>query len=349
MINILAREDVCESGNDYNNQQWGVRISAIFVVMFASAFGSLFPIIATRFPAMRIPPLCFFIAKYFGSGVIVATAFIHLLEPASDALGNECLGGVFAEYPMAFGICLISLMVMFFGELIAYRWFEDKVVPQNEAHTHSHFGDTDVYLGGSTKDEDTKLAKIDDLQLPKSEISLSDEETLEGKERYLGSLFNVLVLDFGVIFHSVFVGLTLAVSGDEFKTLYIVVTFHQLFEGLGLGSRVAMIEWPRLSWHKWIPWILSAAYSLTTPIAIGIGLGVRNSFPPNSRTALITNGVFDSISAGILIYTGIVELMAREFLFGDEFKGEYKFRNMMAAYGTMSTGAGLMALLGKWA
>jgi hypothetical protein len=27
---------------------------------------------------MRVPPLAFFITKYFGSGVIIATAFIHV-------------------------------------------------------------------------------------------------------------------------------------------------------------------------------------------------------------------------------------------------------------------------------
>ena len=37
-------------------------------------------------------------AKYFGSGVIIATAFIHLLSPAFEELGSECLVGTWAEY-----------------------------------------------------------------------------------------------------------------------------------------------------------------------------------------------------------------------------------------------------------
>jgi hypothetical protein len=35
---------------------------------------------AARTKRMRVPPLAFFIAKYFGSGVIIATAFIHVRE-----------------------------------------------------------------------------------------------------------------------------------------------------------------------------------------------------------------------------------------------------------------------------
>lgn len=64
-------------------------------------------------------------------------------------------------------------------------------------------------------------------------------------EEYMAQLTSVFILEFGVVFHSIFIGLTLAVSGDKFVTLYIVLVFHQMFEGLGLGSRLAMILWPR--------------------------------------------------------------------------------------------------------
>lgn len=127
-------------------------------------------------------------------------------------------------------------------------------------------------------------------------------------------------MEFGVIFHSVFIGLSLAVAGDEFNTLFIVLVFHQMFEGLGLGTRIADTPWDET--RRWTPWLLALAYSVTTPIAVAIGIGVRHSFTPEGRTALIANGCFDAISAGILIYTGIVELMAHEFLYSNQFKGE---------------------------
>lgn len=37
-------------------------------------------------------------AKYFGSGVIIATAFIHLLSPALEELGSPCLGAEWQVY-----------------------------------------------------------------------------------------------------------------------------------------------------------------------------------------------------------------------------------------------------------
>jgi zinc transporter 1/2/3 len=87
---------------------------------------------------------------------------------------------------------------------------------------------------------------------------------------------------------------------------------------------------------------------LSTPIAIAIGLGVRNSYPPEGRTTLIVNGVFDSISAGILIYTALVELMAHEFMFSHSMR-QAPIRDVLAAFALLCMGAALMAVLGKWA
>ncbi len=78
----------------------------------------------------------------------------------------------------------------------------------------------------------------------------------------------IAILEFGVIFHSVIIGLTLGSAGDEFPVLYPVIVFHQSFEGLGIGARLSAIPFPKRV--SWMPWTLCAAYGLTTPIAIAI-------------------------------------------------------------------------------
>ncbi len=171
-------------------------------------------------------------------------------------------------------------------------------------------------------------------------------EHMTDDEHFAAQMTALFILEFGVIFHSIFIGLTLAVAGEEFNVLYIVLVFHQTFEGLGLGSRLATAEWPRKK--AWMPWALGSAYGFTTPIAIAVGLGVRTTFIPGSQRTTIVNGVFDSISAGILIYTGLVELMAHEFMFNPEMR-KSSMKMLLFAYFCMCLGAGLMALLGKWA
>ena len=221
--------------------------------------------------------------------------------------------------------------------------------PQNELLSPSTEGDEETGEGPSRTISNSGIpGRQDDFTYPPGgEDHLGHQRDHELDDDHIAAQMTALfILEFGVIFHSVFIGLTLAVTGDEFNVLYIVLVFHQTFEGLGLGSRLATADWPRKK--NWMPWALGTAYGFATPIAIAIGLGVRATFTPGSQRTMIVNGVFDSISAGILIYTGLVELMAHEFMFNPEMR-KASIRMMLFAFLCMCLGAGLMALLGKWA
>ncbi|SMN21088.1 similar to Saccharomyces cerevisiae YLR130C ZRT2 Low-affinity zinc transporter of the plasma membrane [Maudiozyma saulgeensis] len=376
LLTFLNKRDTdslptCDTESDYNGSD-NLRILAVFMILISSALGSFFPILSSRYSFIKLPQWCFFLAKFFGSGVIVATAFVHLLSPASDALGNECLGGTFAEYPWAFGIALMTLFALFFTEIVSH-FFITKAYSDTGLHEHENddsenendYSSVEMNNVGEKLEKKTSNDTIEPTDVVQSPsvipganhyshaVDHNDPEQLHGetddyqKERYATQILAVTILEFGIVFHSVFVGLSLAVAGEEFNTLFIVLIFHQMFEGLGLGTRLAETKWPESKTYT--PWIMALGFTLTTPIAVAIGIGVRHSFVPGSRKALISNGVFDAISAGILIYTGLVELMAHEFLFSNQFRGENGFKKMIAAYICMCLGAGLMALLGKWA
>ena len=76
----------------------------------------------------------------------------------------------------------------------------------------------------------------------------------------------------------------------------------EMFEGLGLGSRLAGLNLPPNL--RWARYAAGAFYSICTPIGIAIGIGARNSYNGNGVTANIVSGVLDATSAGILLYTG---------------------------------------------
>jgi solute carrier family 39 (zinc transporter), member 1/2/3 len=135
-----------------------------------------------------------------------------------------------------------------------------------------------------------------------------------------------------------------------------------MFEGLGVGSRLAYMKLP--SQYRWAPIVGGLLYGITTPIGIAVGLGIRSTYNPGTAKASIVSGVLDSLSSGILIYTGLVEvgmlsfhlqskltcaqLLAHEFLFNKEMLyGPTK--QLVYAICTMLLGCGLMALLGRWA
>jgi zinc transporter 1/2/3 len=361
---------VCETGNSYDGRI-GLRVAAIFIIWLGSTVGSVFPVYANRHKGLKVPEWTFFVAKYFGSGVIVATAFIHLLGPAENALRNPCLTGPITNYSWAEGIILMTVFVLFFIELMVMRYgnFEHDHEHEN-MHDHGHIEPSHAELDTLNEDEistiegkpaapgveptaamrtrsrSTHAPGEDHLGHARQHNDIEEVDNPFSLEDYRAQMTAIFILEFGIIFHSVFIGLTLAVAGQEFNTLFIVLVFHQTFEGLGLGSRLAVTPWPEK--RRWTPYILALAYGFSTPIAIAVGLGVRKTYPPGSQTTLIVNGVFDSISAGILIYTGLVELMAHEFMFSNAMR-KAKLKVVLAAFGLMCLGAGLMALLGKWA
>ncbi|CAG8815159.1 20845_t:CDS:2, partial [Dentiscutata erythropus] len=154
-------------------------------------------------------------------------------------------------------------------------------------------------------------------------------------------IIGISILEFGICMHSLIIGMALSVAGDEFVPLFVALIFHQLFEGLGIGSRVAELKFPP---NSYAPWLMSLAYGTTTPAGILIGLLIRDSYNPNSGTALIVQGVFDSVSAGILLYAAMVELIANDFIYDSGFQKIPK-SDQITAFSCLIVGAGIMSLI----
>lgn len=369
-------------GNDYNGHL-GARISALFVIMVTSLLCTLFPVVATRIKRLRVPVYVYLFARYFGAGVIIATAFIHLLDPAYDEIGPaSCVGmtGGWAEYSWPPCLALVMVMLTFLLDFGA-EWYVDKkynmghghgdnieetITTAGDKHRHEIVGEDGAvsrpsqshqFLHSADQDGTAAPAAVvapnsstaDDASNDKLDVEKVEYASSANDRAFHEQFAAFLILEFGVIFHSVIIGLNLGVVGDEFSTLYPVIVFHQAFEGLGIGARLSAIPFPARpgKFLKALPWLLCVAYGLTTPLAIAIGLGVRTTYNGSSFTANIVSGVLDSVSAGILIYTGLVELLARDFLFNPERSRDVKRVTFMLI--CLFLGTAIMALLGKWA
>jgi zinc transporter 1/2/3 len=129
------------------------------------------------------------------------------------------------------------------------------------------------------------------------------------------------------------------------STLYPVLVFHQSFEGLGISARLSTVPFPRK--QAWMPGALCLLYGLTTPVAIAIGLGVWMTYMPKSKVSMIVQGVLNAVSAEFLIYSGLVELLAKDFLFDPKRTKQFVRLSLMVVY--VFLGAEIMALIGYWA
>ncbi|KAK2060492.1 ZIP zinc/iron transporter [Colletotrichum caudatum] len=339
-----------------------LRIASIFIILVASLLGGFLPIVLARTSRMHVPKMTFFIFKYVGTGVIIATAWMHLLSPGVEALHNECLAPMLGDYDWAFAIGLMTVMLMFLIEMVASNL-------ASSAFSHGHDHDLDHgAVAVKSKDQTESEAcpheigdaergngfvdfqKVpglpDDVSYPPGGRDhlghARDHKEGDSHSGLAGQLIAIFILEFGVVFHSIFIGLVLATS-DELVVLLIVLTFHQFFEGLGLGSRLATATWPPHG--RWWPHILATIYGLSTPLAIAVGIAAK---PNSAQTQTLVNGIFDSISAGILMYTGLVELLAHEFMFNPQMRNS-PLKVQLFAFGCVALGACVMAILANWA
>jgi zinc transporter 1/2/3 len=160
------------------------------------------------------------------------------------------------------------------------------------------------------------------------------------------ALLQCLLLEAGILFHSIFIGMALSVStGPPFAVLLLAISFHQTFEGLALGSRISALVFPPGSIK---PWLMALAYGTTTPVGQAIGLAIHGLYDPASETGLLTVGVMNAISSGLLLFAGLVELLAEDFL-SEASYSTLRGRRRVQACGSVVAGATLMALVGAWA
>ncbi|KAF3394674.1 Zinc-regulated transporter 2 [Penicillium rolfsii] len=353
-----------------------LHVAALFIILATSTIACAFPILATRFPRLRIPPSFLFFVSHFGTGVLIATAFVHLLPTAFTSLGDPCLSTFWTtDYPaMPGAIALGGIFIVTLAEMVfspaqhicrggkssstkqdPSSGFDKEQPPGRPATTitgtrqlirsqdqasglstldgRAHLRDMGPLIGRSTSisramsrvghnsEKIVRVASAPEIQTHREtdngviheDIERHDHSfELTPEQKQKKETMQVYLLEMGILFHSVFIGMSLSVSiGNEFVILLIAIVFHQTFEGLALGSRIASLPW---SERQLQPWIMSLAYGCTTPIGQAIGLATHTLYSPDSEVGLLLVGVMNAISAGLLIFASLVELMSEDFL-----------------------------------
>lgn len=87
-------------------------------------------------------------------------------------------------------------------------------------------------------------------------------------------------------------------------------------------------------------------FSVTTPFGIALGIGLSNVYSDTSPTSLIVEGLLNAVSAGLLNYMALVDLLASDFM-GPKLQQNMKLQ--IWSYIAVLLGAGGMSLMAKWA
>ncbi|PWA35520.1 iron-regulated transporter [Artemisia annua] len=151
------------------------------------------------------------------------------------------------------------------------------------------------------------------------------------------------VLELGIVVHSVVIGLSMGASDNmcTIRPLVAALCFHQFFEGMGLGGCILQADY-----EMKMKGILVFFFSVTTPLGIALGILLSNGYQENSPAALVVVGVLNAVSAGLLNYMALVDLLAADFL-GKRLQDDMKLQAI--AYLAVLLGAGGMSVMAIWA
>lgn len=287
---LPKRASCAKGGVNQAEYNMPMHVGALFIILFVSATGCAFPMLVLKFPKLRVPASFLFTARHFGTGVLIATAFVHLLPTAFLSLSDPCLSSFWTEqYPAMPGA--IALAAVFMLTVIEMSFspgrtlcsgghgdvesvsrgtqVDDISAPHAEHPTRpsqprpplatvvegsSPLRDKGPLFGRSSSfsrtlarlgEESRELDQVELTQLREHSKKLNSDETLESLDNpeassqsshhleepshaHKRAVLQVMLLEMGILFHSIFIGMSLSVSvGSDFIVLLVAIIFHR--------------------------------------------------------------------------------------------------------------------------
>lgn len=194
---------------------------------------------------------------------MAAVYFIFFAEIAAYRIGHRKMAKLGLTYRMSYPFLSCASSVSDASRLLTDTHMDGEA---EHGHDHQHPDvtphDHGIVEGPSpVPSSPTSNEKFTSYTEAESAVSSLNPQYSTSTAEGVAQLIAVGILEFGVMLHSLIIGLTLGVT-DEFIVLFVVLIFHQMFEGLGLGSRLSQLDLPK---HlRWAPWVAGILYSLMT-------------------------------------------------------------------------------------
>ncbi|CAA7020787.1 unnamed protein product [Microthlaspi erraticum] len=361
-----------------------LKFVAIASILLAGAAGVAIPLIGKNRRFLQTEGNLFVAAKAFAAGVILATGFVHMLAGGTEALTNPCLPDYpWSKFPFPGFFAMVAALITLLVDFMGTQYYESKhhsnesgggggeasvvepgceetssvvpvVVERGNDNNSKVFGEED---GGGMHIVGIRAHAAHHRHSHSNGHGTCDGHAhghghshghahVHGSHDVENGARHVVVsqiLELGIVSHSIIIGLSLGVSQSPctIRPLIAALSFHQFFEGFALGGCISQAQFKNKS-----AIIMACFFALTTPIGIGIGTAVASSFNSHSPGALVTEGILDSLSAGILVYMALVDLIAADFL---SKRMSCNVRLQVVSYVMLFLGAGLMSALAIWA
>lgn len=266
MSNVRKRSACSNDRADEDLYNTPLHVGALFIILFVSTLACSFAILASNFPGLRLPARFFFVIRHFGTGVLIATAFVHLLPTAFISLGDPCLSGFWTtDYPaMPGAIALAGIFLVILVEMIFHPCRQVRPRPDRDSRSDTALTDS-VHVSpshtkptgplrdmsplvGNTSSMGRSLSRVHDAgdmeeiaQVNPAKARTTESSRVEHNDPHALSIetlardlelrkarLQCVLLEIGILFHSVFIGMALSVStGKDFVVLLIAIAFHR--------------------------------------------------------------------------------------------------------------------------
>lgn len=204
--------DTCDLASATEDTVRNLRISAIFIVLVSSSLGIVLPFLpqlassssssktgtSPSSKARKIWDETFFILKYAGVGIILATAFVHLSYESYVQLASPCINLVYS--PLAPVLSMASLLVIFLIDCYLTRYLHQlrKKHERNKRmlrEAQSQQGNNDIPTTTTFPLGLVQVRKTVESLERDEEIDKLDEARLDEKSR----MMEVMIIEGGIV------------------------------------------------------------------------------------------------------------------------------------------------------
>ncbi|KAK9998321.1 hypothetical protein SO802_017924 [Lithocarpus litseifolius] len=329
----VARALACRDSRAAEHLKW----ISIVVIFITSVIGISLPVLLARyFQGKPLYDKAVLLIKCFAAGVILSTSLVHVLPDAFDALSDCQVASQhpWKDYPFSGLVTLVGALTALLVDITATSHVE---------HGHGH---SESYVPVGTHDQENEKKLCGGELRNESVVQVVNEQSRVDEVVKLKQRLVSQVLEIGIIFHSVIIGVTMGMSQNQctIKPLVAALAFHQIFEGMGLGGCIA-----QAGFSFGTTAYMCFMFSVTTPMGIVLGMILFSvtGYDDSSPKALIMEGLLGSFSSGILIYMGLVDLIAVDFFHNKMMTSNLWLKK--ASYIALILGSTSMSILALWA
>ncbi|KAL9301156.1 Zinc transporter 6 [Arabidopsis thaliana] len=324
------RAAACRDGEEASH----LKIVAVFAIFLTSVFGVWGPVLLAKyFHGKPLYDKAILVIKCFAAGVILSTSLVHVLPEAFESLADCQVSSrhPWKDFPFAGLVTMIGAITALLVDLTA---------SEHMGHGGGGGGDGGMEympVGKAVGGLEMKEGKCGaDLEIQEN----SEEEIVKMKQRLVSQ-----VLEIGIIFHSVIIGVTMGMSQNKctIRPLIAALSFHQILKVwvLVAGFKAGTVVY------------MCLMFAVTTPLGIVLGMVIfaATGYDDQNPNALIMEGLLGSFSSGILIYMALVDLIALDFFHNKMLTtcGESGSRLKKLCFVALVLGSASMSLLALWA